>query len=267
MDLTKISNESAIKIAEFYKKPIVFFDIESTGLDVDHDQIIQIALHKVDSDGVTRFLEYCMPDVEIKKEAQEVHGISLEYLQEINAPKFKDIADDILKFIDGCALSGYNIKKFDLPLLENEINRTGLEVDLSQYVIIDVQNMYRRYRPHKLVSAFSDLTGSNFDDAAHDAGADVDATIAVCAGIIDNHPDEITDLDEFANDGDHMVDYDGKFIKKDGEIVFNFGKDFGRPVKTNLGLLNWMLSKDFKQNTKNWARKLRDKYSQNDFLF
>ena len=242
------------------KKPIVFFDIESTGLDTDRDQIIQLSLHKLTPDGkIERKEFFIMPDVEICNEAKEVHGITKEMLVEKGAPKLEVVAKDVFEYIKDCALAGYNIKKFDIPMLENELNRVGIEVDFSEYTLIDVQQMYRKHRPHNLVSAFEDITTKSFEDNAHDASADVDATIAVCAGIMMPKSPDVT-LEDFANEGDQMVDYDGKFLLKDGEYVFNFGKDFGNPVKNNVGLLYWMLNKDFKRNTKTWARRFIEMY-------
>lgn len=239
-------------------RPIAFFDIESTGLDVDKDQIIQLNIQVLSKDGIDNHTFWVMPDVDIKPSALEVHGITREILIEKGAVPFKDIAVEVSDIFSNCDLGGYNILRFDIPMLEAELWRASIEADYSQRNIIDAASMYRKLYSHSLIAAYENLIGTK-REIAHEAEQDVLDTMIVLHKMVLDY-DEIGDDNdewiEFASKGSGMVDYAGKFIMKDNQYIFGFGKDYGKPVHENTDMLKWMLTKDFSRNTKIWCHQL-----------
>ncbi len=228
------------------KRPIVFFDIEATGLDTKIDQIIEISMIKLHPSGdkevkTKRFLPY----VAISKGAQEVHGISMEDL--IHCKPFKTYAKDILNFISGCDIAGFNSNRFDIPMLYNEFSRAGINWNWKNHKLIDVGNLYKIENPRTLEAAYKEYTGKELEDA-HSAEADVEATIAVFENMVKEGTIEEVALK--SNYDKEIVDINGFFYKdEEGVIRFNFGTYRDEPIEDNLEYLDWMYNKDFPADT------------------
>lgn len=245
------------------KRPIAVFDLETTGLDVDNDEILQISIQRINIDGtIEQYKSYVMATKESHPEALAVHGITMKKLKEENAPSFKEITPKIIELLEGADLSGKNIKKFDIPMLESELrNKSGIDIDFSEGVIFDVEDVIRKAFSHSLTNIYEILTGEERPDDAHDAHADTRDTIIVLGEIINkfNIGETQEEWVEYAKNkhGKEMVDYAGKFYRKDGVVYFNFGNDINKAVETNPGLLEWMQTKPFfNRNTLNWVDKL-----------
>ena len=264
------------------KKDIVFFDIESTGLNVLKDRIIQLALIKYFKNGRSPIeVEYLINPglVQISKEAQAVHGISHDDLK--NKPLFQQVAEKIYDFIDGCDLGGYNSDRFDIPMLMEEFARVGIDFSMHGRMSIDVQRLFYKMEPRTLKAAHKFYCGTGMENA-HDALADVRATVNVLLGQIKKYenvdyedadgnitPNPITnklvDISNFTKDNKN-VDVTNRFkYGNDGIIVFNFGKYIGKPVAELLykdkQYLNWILEKDFSTQVKQIAKKLVNEYA------
>ena len=238
------------------ERPLVFFDIESTGTNPYRDRIVEIAVIKVMPDGsredVVRRINPCMP---IPAGASAVHGI---YDADVaDCPTFDVLAHNLYKYLDGCDLAGYNIVKFDVPMLQEEFKRCGLELSMKERKLIDVFNIFCRLYPRNLSAAYKFFCDGDLEDA-HSALADTDATVAVLFGQLAKHPElprELAGLAEFssARDAD-FVDSEGRLKFSGDEVVINFGKNSGRRLRDlaseDPGFLRWMLRSDFSDEVK-----------------
>lgn len=257
-------------------KDIVFFDIESTGLNVIRDRILQIALIKYEKNNPTpkELVMLINPGMPISPEAEAVHGISAEMLK--NKPVFAQVADQLWDFIGDADLSGYNLHRFDVPMLMEEFSRVGKEFDISHRNIVDVQRIFYKMEPRTLAAAHEYYCGSKLD-GAHDALIDVQATIDVLKGQLvkyENKDFETADgeivenpiqnnmkaLAAFTNDL-NTVDVTQR-LKYDHnrEIIFNFGKYTGQKVVDVLAkdknYYNWIMEKEFSSQVKQIIKKL-----------
>jgi len=237
------------------KNPLVFFDIESTGLNVAADRIVEISAVKVfpngDTETKTRRIN---PTIPISPEARAVHGISDADVAD--EPTFKMIAKSLAQWMEGCDIAGYNSMKFDIPLLSEEFIRAGVDFDFRKRKLVDVQNIFHKMEQRTLVAAYrfycdKDLT------AAHSAEADTMATYEVLKAQLDRYPELRNDIQFLADFSTKtkFVDYAGRIIYNDrNEPVFNFGKHKGRPVKdvfsAEPSYYAWMMNGDFTQDTK-----------------
>jgi DNA polymerase-3 subunit epsilon len=257
-------------------KDIVFFDIESTGLHVLKDRIIQIALIKYKKGNLfPEEKEYLLnPGVPISPEAFAVHGISVDMVR--NKPSFKDIADELYNWIGDADLAGYNSDRFDIPMLMEEFARVGKRLTLENRSCIDVQKIFYKMEPRTLRAAYKVYCDKTLE-GAHDALSDVRATIDVLKGQISkyegvDHEDgdgfitpapiknDVKALSAFTHDS-KTVDVTNRLKYNDnGDIVFNFGKHIGRPVKQVLQedrqYYNWMMEKDFSVQVKETISKI-----------
>ena len=244
--------------------PIVFFDLETTGVDLSNDKIVQFAGMKVTGFLTSqvqydRLKFYINPGKEMSQEVIDIHGITNEMVAE--CPKFKELAPDIARFIEGCDLSGYNIKRFDIPFLAEEMNNAGLPFTLKGRTVIDPFILYKILYPQSLSAAYKHYTNTELQ-GAHDAMNDVEASFMVFNQmVLKGHvPSDLGELLKFQNNGeefDSTVDFAGKFIRnKDGVILLNFGKHRGKPVSENLDFVEWMLNKDFTKDTIAWCYEL-----------
>ncbi len=263
------------------KKDIVFFDIESTGLNVLKDRIIQLAMIKYFKDGRPPVeIEYLVNPgpVGISKEAEAVHGISHEDLK--NQPTFPQLAEKIYDFIADADLGGYNSDRFDIPMLMEEFARVGIELSMENRMTIDVQRIFYKMEPRTLKAAHKFYTGKPMENA-HDALADVRATVDVLKGQIDKYQNtdyedkdgniiekpitsSLKDISNFTKD-QRLVDVTNRFkYGENGVVVFNFGKHIGKPAAEILfkdqGYLKWILEKDFSTQVKQIAKKLVKDY-------
>lgn len=251
------------------ERPLVFFDIESTGLDVLKDRIIQLAMIKVMPDGTRIEKEWLInPGIPISEEAQAVHGITVDMIR--NKPSFRDLSDEIYAFMEDSDLAGYNSNRFDIPMLIEEFARVGRNIDMGKIRTVDVQRIFYKMEPRNLTAAYKfycdkDLTG------AHDALADVRATLEVLEGQIEKYQDstledsngeiisnpvknDVQSLYEFTSDL-KTLDATQRLKKNpDGSVVFNFGKYNNQPVGETMyrdqQYYQWMLKKDFSTQVK-----------------
>jgi len=262
------------------KKDIVFFDIESTGLNVVRDRIVQIALIKYFKDGKPpQELEMLInPGIPISQEAMDVHGITPDKLK--NKPIFREVAQKIFDFIGEADLAGYNSDRFDIPILMEELARVGLVLDIEKRRTIDVQKIFYKMEPRTLKAAYRLYCNAELE-GAHDALADVRATAEVLKGQIQryNGVDHI-DGDGFKtvapikNDMEALHEFTSDFSiidvtmrlkrNKQGEIVFNFGKYVNQSVievlKRDFNYYRWILEKDFSFQVKQIVKNLMKPY-------
>ena len=237
------------------KKPIIFFDLETTGTDVSKDRIVEICYIKVYPDG--REVEYSKrinPGMHIPEGASAVHGIYDEDVKD--CPLFKDVAREIANEFEGCDVAGFNSNRFDLPLLAEEFLRAQVDIDLSRHKAIDVQVLYHKREPRTLSAAHKFYCGTEFDNA-HSALADTRATYNVLMAQLDHYDDLENDMDVLAKEYSftNNVDFAGRIVyDANGDEVFNFGKYKGMSVSAVLdrdpGYYGWMMNGDFSLNTK-----------------
>ncbi len=263
------------------ERDLIFFDIESTGLDVIRDRIIQLAMIKYFKDGrPEETLEMLINPgaVPISKEAYEVHGISAQDVA--NKPTFKEVAQRVYDFIEGCDLAGYNIQRFDVPMLMEELARAGFTMDLSKVNIIDVQRIFYKMEPRHLAAAHRFYCGEEMENA-HDALADVKATVNVLKGQLSMYKDrdmidkdgqvipapvqnDMSKLHAFTNDSNTLDATRRLRRDSNGVIVFNFGKYINQPVGESMykdrNYYNWIQQKEFSTQMKQMVKKLLDEY-------
>ena len=213
------------------KRPIVFFDLETTGVDTSKDRIVEISMIKImpngDEDVKTRRIN---PEMPIPPEATAVHGITDEDVKD--APTFRQLAKSLAQFIQGCDFGGFNSNRFDLPVLVEEFLRAGVDVDLKRRKFIDVQNIFHKKEQRTLVAAYKFYCDKDLTDA-HSAAADTRATYEVLCSQLDRYDDLENDIDFLADysERDKTADYAGRILYNDkGEEVFGFGKYRGQKV-------------------------------------
>lgn len=253
------------------RNPLLFFDIESTGLNVATDRIVEISIVKVSpgAPGEPNKVEVktrrVNPTIPISPEAQAVHGISDEDVKD--EPKFAQIAKSLAQWMKGCDIAGYNSLKFDIPMLAEEFLRAGVEFDFRKRKLVDVQNIFHKKEQRTLKAAYKFYCGQNLDNA-HSAEADTMATYEVLEAQLDRYAN---DEEPLQNDVDFLakysiqnrfVDYAGRIVLNDkDEPVFNFGKHKGRPVKEVLtrepSYYSWMMDGDFTLDTKKILTEIR----------
>ncbi|MFC2097603.1 exonuclease domain-containing protein [Bacteroidota bacterium] len=237
------------------KRPLVIFDIETTGLSIATDRIVEISMLKIYPEGKEEDITLRVnPGIQISEEATAIHGISNEDVK--NEPAFSEVADLIISFMNSCDLAGYNSNKFDIPLLSEELLRAGKEFDLKKCQFIDVQSIFFKKEPRTLVAAYKFYCDKDLI-AAHSAKGDTKATFEILKSQLDRYTDlsdDISELSKFTSQTNN-VDFAGRIVYDDeGVEVFNFGKYKGKPVeqvlKTDHGYYGWMMSSDFPQYTK-----------------
>lgn len=233
-------------------RPIAFFDLEATGLNLQEDRIVEIGICKLFPDGSreskTRRIN---PEMPIPPSCTAIHGISDEDVKE--QPTFKEIAAGLLKFIEGCDIAGYNSNHYDLPLLYNEFQRAGIIWDYHAFLKIDVGNLFKIKESRTLSAAVQFYCNRDMENA-HSAEADINATVDVFLAQLDRYddlPESLEELELFTNHGKKFLDLSGKFtFDDDGDVVFNFGPERGKKAIENISLVNWILGKDFPKDTK-----------------
>ncbi len=236
------------------KRPIIFFDLETTGTDVARDRIVELALIKLLPDGKRdTYVKRINPGVPIPPEVTKIHGIADEDVK--NCPLFKQLAANIYDWMKGCDLGGYNSSKFDLPLLAEEFLRAGVNVDFTERNMVDVQQIFFKMEARTLSAAYKFYCNKELTNA-HSAEADISATIEVLDAQLEKYPDigqDVATLHNFTHTEDY-VDYARRLILKDGQPVFNFGKYKGRKVEEIFTIepqyYDWMMQADFSLHTK-----------------
>jgi DNA polymerase-3 subunit epsilon len=243
-------------------RPLCVFDLETTGLQITKDRIIQIGIVKIKTNGETEeYSRLINPEINIPQETTLIHGITNEMV--VNEPTFKDIAQEITSFIDNSDLGGYNSNKFDIPVLAEAFIRAEIDFDLSDRHFIDVQNIFHKMEQRTLVAAYKfycDQTMSN----AHDALYDSKITLEVLKSQLTKYKDlksDIPSLAEFSRAGDLKIhDFAGRLAKNnDNIVVYNFGKHKGKTIEQVMneepGYYGWMLGADFPLFTKQCLKK------------
>jgi DNA polymerase-3 subunit epsilon len=263
-------------------RDLCFFDVESTGLNILRDRIIQLAIIKVKADG--------SPDEElnmlinpgmvfISQEAYEVHGISAKDVA--NKPTFDKVAKEIYDFIGDSDLAGYNSNRFDVPMLMEEFARAGIDFEIASRRLIDVQRIFYKMEPRTLSAAVKFYCNKSLENA-HDAMADVQATIDVFKGQIERYQDldfeekdgtvvekplrnDMDSIYKFTNDLS-LIDVTNRLkYNNEGEVVFNFGKYQNQRVidvitKVDPNYYRWILEKDFSVQVKRTIKQIKEAY-------
>jgi DNA polymerase III subunit epsilon len=242
------------------QRPIVFFDLETTGVDIAKDRIVQIAALRLSPDGReeirTRLIN---PGIPIPAAATAIHGITDATVA--GEPRFADLARGIADFFGGADIAGFNSNRFDLPLLVEEFGRCAIAFPAEGTKLVDVQTIYHRKEERTLSAAYRFYCEGTLEHA-HDAEADVRATLEVFRRQLDRYEDLGTTVDEihaFCN-SDAIVDFGRKLIRNErGEIIYAFGKNRGKPVMADPEYAEWMLRGDFPESTKTVLRALLKK--------
>lgn len=243
-------------------KPIVFFDLETTGVDIYNDKIVEIAIIKIETDGTEKKYEWIInPGIPIPEGAAAIHGITDEMVKD--APRFSEIASEITTIFDGVYIGGYNVKNFDVPLLLQECQRIGLELPIDANSIIDPMSIYRQKETRTLSSAVQEYCGVEMEHA-HEAMADIRATVNVLTHqllILSDVPKGASELALYCYPPDpDAFDLEGKLRYINGELAINFGKNKGKTLvwlaRNDRGYLEWILNGTFSQQVKDVVKKV-----------
>ncbi|MDE6324427.1 MAG: 3'-5' exonuclease [Paramuribaculum sp.] len=244
------------------QRPIIFFDLETTGTNITHDRIVEISIIKVLPSGEeiekTRRIN---PEIPIPAEATAVHHITDEDVA--SEPTFKQLAKSLKEMFTDCDIAGFNSNRFDIPLLLEEFHRAGIVLDMSKTRLVDVQTIYHKLEPRNLTAAYRFYCGKNLEDA-HSASADTRATLEVLKAQLERYSEltnDIKSLSEFSSHG-RNVDFAGRLVfNDDNKEVINFGKYKGKiaeeVLRNDPGYYSWIQQGDFQQNTKDAFARIR----------
>ncbi len=243
------------------KNPLVFFDLETTGINIVSDRIVEISYLKVMPNGEEISKTYRVnPEMPIPVAASSVHGITDDDVKD--CPTFREVAKTLANEIEGCDLAGYNSNRFDIPLLAEEFERVGVEIDFSKRKFVDVQVIFHKMEQRTLSAAYKFYCDKDLENA-HSANADTQATYEVLKAQLDRYPqlkNDVVALSELIHN--RNVDFAGRIIYNDkNEEVFNFGKYKGVRVvdvlRRDQGYYSWIMSGDFTLNTKRVMTNIR----------
>lgn len=237
------------------KRPLVVFDLETTGTNITRDRIIELALIKINLNHTQLEFHFLFnPEIPIPPEATAIHGITDEDVAD--KPLFKTKAAEIAKIFQGCDIAGYNSNKFDFPLLVEEFLRAGIDFEPDGRMFIDAQRIFHVFEPRTLAAAYKFYCNKTLENA-HSAMADTKATLEVLIAQLQKYEALNNDLAEAhkLSGQSKMVDLAGRMVLNDqGEAIFNFGKHKGKPVKTVLqeepSYYHWIIDNDFALDTK-----------------
>ena len=237
------------------KNPIVFFDLETTGTNINTDRIVEICYLKVYPNGNEEAKTLRInPEMHIPEASSAVHGI---YDADVaDCPTFKEVAKNIARDIEGCDLAGFNSNRFDIPVLAEEFLRAGVDIDLNKRKFVDVQTIFHKMEQRTLAAAYKFYCDKSLENA-HTAEADTMATYEVLKAQLDRYPELQNDINFLSQYSSYTnnVDFAGRMVYNDkGEEVINFGKYKGRLVeevlKNDPGYYSWIMNGDFPLNTK-----------------
>ena len=245
------------------KKPIVFFDLETTGIQIATDRIVEISILKVFPNGNKESNTWRVnPEIEISKEASEIHGITNEDV--VTEPKFSELAPKISTMIEGCDLAGFNSNRFDIPLLAEEMLRAKVNFDMHDRKAIDVQVIFHKKEQRTLGAGYQFYCDKDLENA-HSAEADTMATFEILEAQIAKYDDVENDVDFLSDYSSHQkrADFAGFILFDEAkEEVFSFGKYKGKKVvdvfRSNPGYYNWMQNADFPLYTKKVLTKVKE---------
>jgi DNA polymerase-3 subunit epsilon len=250
------------------RNPLIFLDLETTGINVASDRIVEIALLKVNIDG--REEEKLMrinPEMQIPEQSSRIHGIYDEDVKD--CPTFKEVAKTLAQFMEGCDLAGFNSNRFDIPLLAEEFLRSGVDIDMKRHKFVDIQAIFHKMEKRTLTAAYKLYCNKELEDA-HSAMVDTKATYEVLKAQLERYEaaeyedslgrksvpiiNDVEKLSEFSC-FDRNVDFMGRIVyDENGVEVFNFGKNKGIPVEKVLkeqpGYYGWIMNGDFPLYTK-----------------
>ncbi len=245
------------------KKPVVFFDLETTGTNIAKDRVVEMSALKVLPNGTEEIKTWLVnPSIPIPKESSDIHGITDEMVAD--KPLFKQLAKEIYKFIQDADLAGYNSNRFDVPLLAEELLRTEIELDLHNRKLIDVQTIFFKQEPRTLTAAYK-FYCDKILEGAHGAEADTKATYEVLKSQLDKYENLKNDMDflsKFSSHNKRNVDFAGLVVSNSkGEACFNFGKYKGKLVvdvfTKDAGYYGWLQKADFPLYTKKVFTRLK----------
>lgn len=248
------------------ERPLAVFDLETTGINITKDRIVEIAIIRLEVDGSeTSFCKRVNPSIPIPSEITAIIGITDADVA--NEPKFEEIADEVVAFIGNADLAGYNSNKFDIPVLAEELMRANSSFDISARRFVDVQNIFHRMEQRTLSAAYQFYCNQELVNA-HSALHDTKATLEVLKAQLNRYENlskDVPSLAEFSKGSNYnLLDFAGRLaINEHGESIYNFGKHKGKTIKEvmNLepGYYGWMLDADFPLYTKQCLRKEMDK--------
>jgi DNA polymerase-3 subunit epsilon len=244
------------------KRPLAFFDLETTGINIASDRIVEISILRIEPGGAEKwYTKRVNPEMPIPGEVTAIHGISDEDVRD--APLFREIAKEVAGFIDGCDLAGYNAIKFDIPLLAEEFLRCDVDFDIRKRKYVDVQVIFHKKEQRTLSAAYMFYCDKKLTNA-HSAEADTRATYEILQAQLDHYDDLNNDIEKLAafSSQNRLVDLAGRIVlNKDGVEVFNFGKHKGKPVsivlKEEPSYYAWMMNGDFPLYTKKVLTEIR----------
>ncbi len=236
------------------EKPIAFIDLETTGINLSNDRIVEIAIVKISPDGSKQVKRKLInPTIPIPPASSEIHGITNVMVKD--APTFKQVANEIKQFIENCDIAGYNSNRFDIPMLVEEFLRCDLNIDIENRKLLDVQKVYHMMEQRTLSAAYKFYCNKELTDA-HSAEVDATATFEVLESQIEKYKqigNTVESIVKFTGD-EQIVDFSRRFIMENGVEVFNFGKHKGKPVtkvlKDEPQYYDWMMRGDFALHTK-----------------
>jgi DNA polymerase-3 subunit epsilon len=237
------------------RKPLVILDLETTGVNIATDRIVEFSALKVSPGGAEEWLTLRLnPGIPISPEATRVHGITDADVA--NEPHFKDVAKRIAAFLEGCDLAGFNSMKFDIPILSEEFLRVNVDFNPARHRYVDVQVIFHKKEQRTLSAAYRFYCNMELENA-HSSKADTAATYEILKAQLDRYPDLENDIDKLSafSAFNNNADLAGRIVFNDqGQEVFNFGKHKGKPVeqvfKEEPSYYSWMMNGDFPLNTK-----------------
>ncbi|NCT95286.1 MAG: 3'-5' exonuclease [Chitinophagaceae bacterium] len=235
-------------------RPLAFIDLETTGVNISTDRIVEIAIVKINPDGTKQVKRKLInPQMPIPPGSSEVHGITDDMVKD--APTFKQVANEVKQFIEGCDLGGYNSNRFDIPMLVEEFLRSGMEFSVEGKKLVDVQKVFHMMEQRTLSAAYKFYCQKTLE-GAHSAEVDATATWEVLEAQVERYPqigNTVDSIVKFTGEDD-IIDFARRFVRENGVEVFNFGKHKGKPVaqvlKEEPQYYDWMMKGDFAMNTK-----------------
>ena len=237
------------------KNPLIFFDLETTGINIITDRIVELSYFKIWPNGDEELRTFKInPTIPIPLNSTKIHGITDEDVKD--SPTFSEIAKTLSKTLEGCDLAGYNSNKFDIPLLAEEFIRSGVDIDLKKRKFIDVQVIFHKKEQRTLSAAYKFYCNKDLEKA-HSAEADTKATYEILKAQLEKYPDLSNEIDQLAEYSSHNrnVDFVGRIIyNEQEEEIFNFGKYKGQKVedvfRKDPAYYSWMINNDFPSYTK-----------------
>jgi len=246
------------------ERPLVFFDLETTGVNIATDRIVEISILKVFPNGNKESKTWLVnPEIEIPKEASDIHGITNEKV--VSEPTFKELAPKVSRMIDGCDLAGFNSNRFDIPLFAEEMLRAKTNFDMNDRVAIDVQVIFHKKEERTLSAGYKFYCGKSLENA-HSAEADTLATYEILKAQLEKYDDlenDVKFLNEYSTHN-KRADFAGFILYNDNEEeIFTFGKYKGQRVvdilKKDRGYYSWIQNADFPLYTKQVLKEIKER--------